>query len=253
VTRPLPPFLPRPSPKMTDALTPISADDLVALDDYTAQHPLKIDVVYAKPAHPDNMFKCAIYRPDAKMWAHKELLPIILGAADSCFKKTGWIFEIKDCLRTYEAQALMRETDIVKRNPQWLEEPGRLLSPPGAGGHPRGMAVDIILVDKNGEEIDMGTRFDYLTEDRSNNPAARNYTQFGDDPARNMRILYHRRVLEEAMVDAAKEVGRELLPLPQEWWDFRFPKSYSETFAPIRDADLPKHMRMTATSLSSRA
>ena len=148
-------------------LTPISPADLVALDDFTTTHPLKIDLVYAKPEHPDNMFKTKIYRPDARMLGHRELVSIILAAAQICFKKTGWIFEVKDCLRTFEAQALMRDTDIVKAHPQWLEEPGRLLSPPGAGGHPRGMAVDIILVDKNGTEIDMGTRFDFLTEDRN--------------------------------------------------------------------------------------
>lgn len=222
------------------SLRPIAAADLVALDAFTGSHPVKIDLVYAKPDHPDNMFRTKIYRPDAKMWGHRELVPIILAAAEACFKKTGWVFEIKDCLRTVEAQALMRETDIVKAHPQWLEEPGRLLSPPGAGGHPRGMAVDIILVDKNGDEIDMGTRFDYLTEDRNNNPAARNYMKF------SQAVLDNRKVLESSMMQAAAAVGRELLPLPQEWWDFRFPKSYSEQFEPIRDADLPPDMRMTA-------
>jgi D-alanyl-D-alanine dipeptidase len=218
----------------------IAPTELVALDDFISTHPVKVDVVYAKPSHPDNMFKTKIYRPDAKMWGHRELVSIILAAAQICFKKTGWLFEIKDCLRTYEAQSLMRETDIVKAHPQWLEEPGRLLSPPGAGGHPRGMAVDIILVDKNGAEIDMGTRFDFLTEDRANNPAARNYTKF------SKVILDNRMVLEDSMMQAAAEAGRELLPLPQEWWDFRFPKSYSEQFEPIRDADLPPEMRMTS-------
>lgn len=219
---------------------PIAAADLVALDAFTESHPVKIDLVYAKPGHPDNMFRTKIYRPEAKMWGHRELVPIILAAAQACYEKTGWVFEIKDCLRTVEAQALMRETDIVKAHPQWLEEPGRLLSPPGAGGHPRGMAVDIILVDKNGDEIDMGTRFDYLTEDRNNNPAARDYMKF------SQTVLDNRKVLEGSMMQAAAAAGRELLPLPQEWWDFRFPKSYSEQFDPIRDADLPPDMRMTA-------
>lgn len=218
----------------------IDAVELVALDDFTSTHPLKVDLVYAQAGHPDNMFKTAIYRPDAKMLGHKDLVDIILGAAQICFKKTGWIFEVKDCLRTVEAQELMRQTDIVKAHPQWLEEPGRLLSPPGKGGHPRGMAVDIVLVDLNGDEIDMGTPFDFLTEDRNNNPAARNYTAFSSE------VLAHRRVLEDSMMQAAQEAGREVLPLPQEWWDFRFPKAYSELFAPICDADLPRELRMTA-------
>jgi D-alanyl-D-alanine dipeptidase len=223
----------------------IDPAELVALDDFTGTHPLKVDLVYAQAGHPENMFKTSIYRPDAKMWGHREMAAIILSAAELCFKETGWAFAVKDCLRTVEAQELMIETEIVRAHPQWLEEPGRLLSPPGRGGHPRGMAVDIALVDKNGDDIDMGVPFDYLTEDRSNNPAARDYTQFSDDESRNRRILYHRHVLENSMLRAAQETGRELVPLPQEWWDFRFPHAYTSLFDPLRDADLPPEMRMT--------
>jgi D-alanyl-D-alanine dipeptidase len=224
----------------------IDPSELIALDDFTGTHPLKVDLVYAQPRHPENMFKTAIYRPDAKMWGHREMVAIILTAAELCFKETSWAFAVKDCLRTVEAQALMTETEIVRAHPQWLEEPGRLLSPPGRGGHPRGMAVDIALVDQNGDDIDMGVPFDYLTEDRHNNPAARDYTRFCDDEARNQRILHHRRVLEKSMLQAARAAERELVPLPQEWWDFRFPHAYTSLFAPIHDADLPPEMRMTA-------
>ncbi|MCE9507241.1 MAG: D-Ala-D-Ala dipeptidase [Alphaproteobacteria bacterium] len=224
----------------------IAPAELVALDDFTGTHPLKVDLVYAQARHPENMFKTAIYRPDAKMWGHREMAAIILTAAELCFRETGWFFVVKDCLRTVEAQQLMTETEIVRAHPQWLEEPGRLLSPPGRGGHPRGMAVDISLVDKNGDDIDMGVPFDYLTEDRANNPAARNYTHFCDNEARNQRILYHRSILEKSMLQAAQAAGRELVPLPQEWWDFRFPHAYTSLFDPLRDADLPLEMRMTA-------
>lgn len=217
----------------------IAFSELVALDDFAGKYPVKVDLVYAKPAHPDNMFKTGIYRKDARMWGHRDLVKIILRAAEICFEKTKYTFELKDCLRTVEAQELMRETDIVKANPHWLEEPNRLLSPPGKGGHPRGMAVDIVLVNDNGEEIDMGTPFDYLSPDRANNPAARSYTQLAAQAFEN------RKILEDAMMRAAGEAGRELLPLPQEWWDFRFPYDYSSLFEPIRDADLPPEMRMT--------
>jgi D-alanyl-D-alanine dipeptidase len=221
------------------SLRRIAPSELVALDTFTPLHPVKIDLVYAQPAHKDNLFKTAIYRQGARMWGHHDLAAIILDAADICFKRTGWVFELKDCLRTFEAQERMRETDIVKAHPHWLEEPGRLLSPPGKGGHPRGMAVDIILVNEHGDEIDMGTPFDYLTEDRANNPAARHYTKF------SVTILENRRVLEDSMMQASAKAGRELLPLPQEWWDFRFPYAYSNLFEPIYDAGLPPPMRMT--------
>lgn len=205
----------------------ILPEDLVALDTFVGQYPLKIDLVYAKADHRDNLFGCAIYKPDAKMWCHKELLPIILKASELCYKRSELIFELKDCLRPIEAQAAMEQTEIVQRNPQWLQEPNRLLSPPGKGGHPRGMAIDIILVNENGEEVDMGTRFDQLTVE-----ARRGYTDLPQE------VLARRKLLEDCMLAAAKSEGRPILPLPQEWWDFRFPAAYYEQFAPISDSDL---------------
>lgn len=217
----------------------IPASDLVALDGLSASAPLKVDLVYARADHPRNIFGTAIYRPDARMWAHKDLARVIAAAAVLCHARTGWIFEVKDSLRPVEAQEKMRQTEIVRRNPHWLQEPGRLLSPPGLGAHPRGMAVDIILLDAQGNEIDMGTPFDYLTEDRANNPAARSYRNFPD------AVLRNRQVLEDAMLEAGKNLGFQIYPLPQEWWDFRFMPDYTKTFAPIADADLPPDMRMT--------
>lgn len=223
---------------MTD-LKKIAPSDLVALDAFLETHPIRIDLVYAQKDHPCNMFGTAVYRQDARMWAHRELAPIIIRAAEICHAKSGYIFELKDCLRTIEAQERMRDSDIVRQNPQWLEEPNRLLSPPGKGGHPRAMAVDIILIDENGDEVDMGTPFDHFTKDRTINPAARNYTAF------SAQVLANRKLLEDAMLQAAGEAGREILPLPQEWWDFRFPYAYANLYAPLSDRDLPADMRMT--------
>lgn len=222
-----------------DELTKIYPADLVDLSSFTASHPVKIDVVYAQPNHPDNIFKVGIYRPEAKMWCYRELAPIILRAADICFEKSGYIFELKDCLRTIEAQALMAQADIVKANPHWLQEPNRLLSPPGKGGHPRGMAVDIILLTENGDQVDMGTSFDHLTTDPANNPAARSYTKLSPT------VLAHRILLQDSMIEAANDAGREILPLPQEWWDFRFMPAYANMFEPVSDKTLPLDMRVT--------
>ena len=220
------------------ALKPVTADDLVPLDDCAARHPLRIDLVYAQPQHPDNMFKTAIYKPDARMWGHRAFVPIILKAAAACHAETGWYFELKDCLRPIEAQAAMAQTDIVKANPHWLQEPNRLLSPPGKGGHPRGQAVDIILIDANGDALDMGTPFDYLTPDPALNPSARSYRNLAPD------VLQRRQQLEDWMMQAAAALDLPLLPLPQEWWDFRFTKEYYDQYAPLADADLPADMRV---------
>ncbi|MDD9900458.1 MAG: D-Ala-D-Ala dipeptidase [Alphaproteobacteria bacterium] len=216
----------------------LSRADFVALDDFVDTHPVKIDLVYAQPDHKDNVFKTALYRSGARMWGYRDLVDIVLHAADICHKETGYIFELKDCLRPIEAQQRMIETEIVKANPHWLKEPDQLLSLPGQGGHPRGMAVDIVLLDANGDEVDMGTSFDYFTPDPARNPAARDFTDLPDD------VLENRKVLERAMLQAGAAAGHEILPLPSEWWDFRFRAAYSSRFKPVSDRDLPPEMRM---------
>lgn len=224
---------------MSDIIA-IAADDLLPLEDFTNSHPLRVDLVYAQEKHPDNMFGCAIYRADARMLCHRKFLPIILDAALLCHAQSGLSFELKDCLRTVEAQEMMRQTDIVKANPHWLEEPNRLLSPPGKGGHPRGMAIDIILLDANGDEVDMGTRFDYLTPDPARNPAARSFRDLPAD------VLARRQLLENCMMQSAAKHELPLLPLPQEWWDFRFPRDLYDLYAPVQDVQMPPACRMTA-------
>ncbi len=225
---------------MTKTQKQITQADLVAMDSFAASHRLRIDLVYANAAHPENIFKTAIYRPGAKLWLHKEFAEIVLGAAEICYRRWGGVFVLKDGLRTTDAQQAMQETDIVKANPQWCADgPARLLSPPGRGGHPRGMAVDVTVEDEDGTPWDMGTAFDHLTSDLADNPAARNYKNLPE------KVLENRRRLEQAFTEAAQQLGREVLPLPAEWWDFRFLAAYSEQFAPLSDKDLPPAMRMT--------
>lgn len=221
--------------------TPITIppSDLVAMDTLATLTPLRIDIVYAQAAHPENMFKEAIYRPDARLWLHRDFAEIVALAAKRCFEQSGYVFVLKDGLRTTDAQEKIVQTAIVRANPHWLQEP-RLFSPPGKGGHPRGMAIDIVLETKDGKLLDMGTSFDYLTTDPAVNPAARNFEGISNEAKRN------RKILEDFMVAAAKELNKPLLPLPAEWWDFRFPADYLAHYAPISDKDLPPDMRMTA-------
>ena len=122
----------------------------------------------------------------------------------------------------------------MQDNPEWLEGEYPLLSKPGLRGHPRGMAIDVGPIDQNGHKIDMGTPFDDMREQ-----SARDYTGFSDE------ILENRKKLEEAFVKSAAALNLPMLPLPNEWWDFRFPNNYTKDFEPIHDADLPPQMQMT--------
>lgn len=212
----------------------ISPADLIPMDMFVEHQPIKIDLVYAQLYHPRNIFKKALYHDKAQLWAHKDIAAITLLAANKLNKEFGYVMEIQDCLRTVDTQESMQETDIVKANPQWCMEPNRLLAPPGAGGHPRGLAIDVGLFKDDGSIVDMGTPFDYMDIQ-----SHRHYNEFFDE------ILENRKTLENAFVEAAKNLGFPFLPLPSEWWDFRFPSDYTRQFLPLRDADLPPQMQMS--------
>lgn len=220
---------------------PIDPARLVPLDLFP-DIPFKIDLAYAGPGNL--LFQETIYRPDARLWLHEDLAKIVMLAARTLHQNHGLSLVVYDGLRTVEAQQKMLETRRVRDNPHWLEEP-RLLSPPGAGGHPRGMAVDVALEGPQGL-LDMGTEFDYLAENAAPayNPAHREHPDLPPE------IRNNRDLLTRAMLDAAKSLKLKLLPLPEEWWDFRLPRAVYEQYEPLSDADLPSQMRMTDKAVS---
>ena len=207
----------------------IRHQDLICMDEHTSECNYRIDLAYARD---DNLlFGERIYKEDAKLWLYKDLAKIVFIAARQCFEKYGMRFVLYDGLRTIDAQSAMMQTKRVIENPHWLEEP-RMLSPAGAGGHPRGMAIDIGLEDSNGKLLDMGSAFDCFSEQ-----SHREYPH-------PTKIMDNRSILNESMIYAAKYLNIALVLLPQEWWDFRLPRDIYEQYAPLSDSELPQHMRL---------
>lgn len=212
------------------------------MDLFVPEFPMRIDLVYADAAHPENIFKTALYKPDAKLWLHRDLASVVFLAAKRCQQRHKWRLVLKDGLRTVEAQAAMLETPVSKANLHWFAEETRMLTTPGLGGHPRAMAVDLAPEDEaTGMAIDMGTLFDAMptADNPIYNPAARDFTDLPED------VLNNRKKLERAMTDAAKELDLPIFLLPSEWWDFRMPREIYDRYAPLSDATLPPDMRMT--------
>ncbi len=204
------------------------------MDIFVDREPLEIDLVYANARHTNNIFGEALYHDKAKLWAHKDIAIITLLAARILNRQKNYRFSLKDCLRTTDAQAAMNETKIVKDNPHWLEEPNRMVSPPGNGAHPRGMAIDVCVLDTDGMQVDMGTAFDEMDP--------KSYRSCTDLPE---EILHNRKLLEDAFTSSAQTLGVAFLPLPEEWWDFRFPAGKYDSYEPLSDAHLPPQMQMT--------
>lgn len=219
-------------------LPPVDIARLVPMDIFEGEEPLRVDLAYAGP----RSFCGVLYRPGARLWLHEDLAAIVLLAARRCRAERGLRMILYDGLRTVTVQELMRDSAVVRAHPHWLEGETRVLSPPGAGGHPRAMAVDVSLETADGALLDMGTAFDELPRGGAGPETNRAHRLFGNlpEPVKN-----NRRVLEEAMTRAAAALGLPLLPLPVEWWDFRFPASHTGQFAPLADTGLPPQMRMT--------
>lgn len=212
----------------------IPPSDLIPMEIFIGHEPVQIDLVYAKKNHPRNIFETALYHDKARLWAHKDIATITLLTARILNKEFGYRLEIQDCLRTIDTQEAMQETNIVKAHPEWCMEPDRLLAPPGKGGHPRGMAIDVRVLKENGEELDMGTPFDTMTIQ-----SHRTYTGFSDE------ILNNRKILENTFLISAKKLNFPFIALQSEWWDFRFTPDYTYQYEPLSDSDLPSQMQMT--------
>ncbi len=216
----------------------ILPSDLVCMNEYASRYNYQIDLAYAKA---DNLlFGEQIYKSSAKLWLHKQLAKIVFIAAKNCFETHGIKFVLYDGLRTTNAQAAMLKTKKVIDNPQWLEKP-RLLSPIGAGGHPRAMAIDIGLIAPDNSLIDMGTDFDYLANSphAAHNRAHREYKH-------SQNIIDNRNILDNAMIRAANSLKKDIILLPQEWWDFRLPSKIYGKYAPLSDDDLPENIKLTS-------
>lgn len=214
---------------------PISSDDLIPLNAFEGRFPIKIHMAYADEGYEDNHFK-GLYSENAKiMWAHKDLAPVILLGSLIANRLYGWTFDLKDCLRPVEAQEKMAAYGY---------DPS-LVSTPGSGAHPRAMAIDICPINANGHYVDMGTPFDYFVDDpRKDNPAARAYTKFAGSAEQVANICTSRSWLETSMRIAATSLQTRILPLPQEWWDFRFNKDIFDQYLPLREADLAPYQRV---------
>lgn len=227
---------------MTTYQKKIDTESLIPMDLCAKHFPLQVHLAYAHDKEPNIFGK--VYHDDAKLWLHEDLARIVCLSAQIIFLKHGGRLFLYDGLRTKDAQEKMAQSPVAKANPHWMEEP-RLLSPPGAGAHPRAMAIDMSVKDKDGKLLDMGTMFDYLAQDQSpeNNRAHRAYKHL------DIKHKKNRDILNEAVCKASFDLGIDMDFLAQEWWDFRFKKDLYERYTPLSDDDLPGEMRMVDTKM----
>ena len=174
-----------------------------------------VDVCFWEPsiesylvyATPDNFTGKPLYPPTlTKAWLHLHAAKMLFHAQEILQKQRPDLFLlILDAARPLEVQQTMWEWAKRTKNEFYVADPAK-----GGGLHNFGMAVDVTLVDRNGDWLSMGTPFDFF------GPEA--HTDKEDDLLRRRRITtseYNNRRLLRQIMEAAG-----FAPVTGEWWHF---------------------------------
>jgi zinc D-Ala-D-Ala dipeptidase len=163
---------------------------------------IKIELRYATP---NNFVGRDLYSPLDCAWLHRDGAAALTASA-TWLKNTHPDFSmlVLDALRPQRVQeqlwASLQGTDLL----------GYLANPVRGSIHSFGMAVDITLIDAKGNELDMGTPFDDLSE--LSHP--RLEKQFLNSGALTATQIENRQLLRDAMQHGGW-VG-----ISSEWWHF---------------------------------
>jgi zinc D-Ala-D-Ala dipeptidase len=149
-----------------------------------------LDIKYASR---DNFIGFQIY-PEAVCYLHKDAAEA-LNKVQKELEKKDFGIKVFDGYRPLPVQQLM--WDAIQDD-RYCSDPAK-----NKGRHTRGTAVDLTLVDSNGEELEMPTLFDDFSE------KAHSDCMDVSDAA-----LHHRQILKEAM----EKYGFQQFPF--EWWHF---------------------------------
>jgi D-alanyl-D-alanine dipeptidase len=162
------------------------------------------------------------YRLDAPFQLHKTLADIVVGAAIRLYQSRGWTTVLYDGLRTMEGAFnlynLAHDSDLASG----------LLALPGQSAHNKGLAVDSMMLDESGREVDMGGHFDHL--DMETNSRLYNGDKISEAAKAN------RLIREAAFLYSAFTQDLLIAPLRNEFWDDRLPENRADLWRVLDSA-----------------
>lgn len=180
----------------------MALNDTALIDITTLDKSIRLDIRYATP----NNFTQKVLYPCAKAYLRKPVA-LALVAAQKKFKAKGFSLKIYDAYRPLAVQWKLWE---MYGNPDYVADPRK------GSMHNRGAAVDVTLVNKKGQELDMGTPFDFFGE--------KAHTDYKNLPK---KVLSNRYLLKSVL----KSVG--FSEIKTEWWH------YSYTLQNFAISDMP--------------
>lgn len=150
------------------------------------------DVRYATK----NNFTGKILYPTDKVYIRKIVGVSLKSAQSYLIKNYNLSIKVFDAYRPLSVQKKMWE---IFPNPNYVADPSK------GSRHNRGAAVDVTLIDSNGNEIDMGTEYDNFTE--------KAHSEYLNLPE---QIKNNRKILRDTMIKFGFE------PIESEWWHFDY-------------------------------
>ena len=155
----------------------------------------------------DNFLNKPLYNTKlTKAWLQPHAARMLIHAQDLLREKhPEFSLLILDAARPMEVQRMMAEWAKRTNNDNFIADPAK-----GGGLHNYGMAVDVTLVNNRGEQLPMGTKFDFF------GPEAR--TDKEDDLLKRRRITtaeYNNRKILRRIMEAAG-----FNSITTEWWHF---------------------------------
>jgi len=145
-----------------------------------------------KYATTDNFLKEKVYPCDECFLRVKTVKALL--EANKSFLDKGFRIKLYDCYRPKAIQKKMWKI---------VPDASFVANPKTGSIHNRGGAVDITLVDSNGTELDMGTKFDFFGKE-----ASHNYTTLSE------KILGNRKLLKSIMLE------HNFKSFDSEWWHY---------------------------------
>lgn len=151
------------------------------------------DFVYdIKYATTDNFLKAKVYECAECFLRLKTVNALV--EVNKKFIEKGYKIKIFDCYRPLDIQKKMWK---IVSNPEYVANPAK------GSIHNRGGAIDITLVDGNGDELDMGTSFDFFGIE-----ASHNYKNVSEEVKKNRLLL------------KTTMIGSGFNSFDSEWWHY---------------------------------
>jgi len=180
---------PIPSEKKAKIADTFNPKDWTEVTDLDAS--ILLDLRYATT---NNFMEEKVYECGRCFLRHKVAEAIVKAHQD--LQKQGMGLKMFDC---YRPRPIQWKLWNKVPNPKYVADPRK------GSMHNRGSAIDLTIVDENGEQLDMGTKYDYFGKE--------GWTFYKDLPE---EVLNNRKLLRETLA----KVG--LKHIKTEWWHFAY-------------------------------